>query len=235
MSYQSLRSNQRVLARLGGRHFAGLQYQYYKVWKTSFADTTQYSPHNKELGYAGFQTSGFGLVYLFDSRDNVINSSHGNYFEVSQLIASQSTGSQYTFHNLTLDARKFFPIGKGQVLAFQGLLNHNQGDVPWRQMAAIGGFSMMRGYYLGRHRDKNYAAFQAEYRLHVWKFFGMTFFGATGQVAHALEKIELNQFKFAGGAGLRFQVDKKERVNIRFDVGFGSGQPGYYLTLGEAF
>jgi hypothetical protein len=54
-------------------------------------------------------------------------------------------------------------------------------------------------------------------------------------VAPELEKIAPAQLKFAGGAGLRFQVDKKERVNIRFDMGFGGGQPGYYLTIGEAF
>jgi outer membrane protein assembly factor BamA len=223
------------MTRVGGRHFAGLQYQYYKVSNTSFVDTLQYSPKNAELGYNGFTTSGLGLVYLYDSRNNVINSMHGTYIEVSSLYLNKIEGSQYNFYNYTIDARKFFPIGKGQVLAIQGLLNHNVGDVPWRQMAAMGGFSLMRGYYLGRLRDKNYAAFQAEYRLHLWKFLGMAAFASTGEVAPRLGDLTFGELKFAGGAGLRFQVDKKERVNIRFDVGFGSNQPGYYLTIGEAF
>jgi outer membrane protein assembly factor BamA len=235
VEYTSFRSNHRIVRRIGGRHFAGLQYQYYKVANTSFVDTVHYNPHNSNLGYQGFTTSGLGLVYLYDSRDNVINSGRGTYIELSSLFLDHSEGSQYDFQNYTLDVRKFIPIKKGQVLALQGIINHNQGDVPWRQMAAMGGFSMMRGYYLGRHRDKNYAAFQAEYRLHVWKFFGMTFFGATGEVAPELGKLSIDELKFAGGAGLRFQVDKKERVNIRFDVGFGSNQAGYYLTIGEAF
>jgi outer membrane protein assembly factor BamA len=235
VKYQSFRTNQRIVARINKRHFVGVQYQYYKVSNTSFLDTLLYNPQNNRLGYGGFTTAGLGLVYLYDSRNNVINSRTGTYFEISTLVCSPSLGSQYQFNNITVDARKFIPLGKGKVLALQGLLNHNQGDVPWRQMAAMGGFSMMRGYYLGRHRDKNYAAFQAEYRVHIWKFFGMTFFGATGAVAPELEKIAPAQLKFAGGTGLRFQVDKKERVNIRFDMGFGGGQPGYYLTIGEAF
>jgi len=234
VKYHSFRTNQRVVARISHRHFAGLQYQYYKVSNTTFPDSLLVDPGNK-LGYNGFVTSGFGLVYLFDSRNNVINSNRGAYLEISTLACNPTFGSQYTFNNLSIDARKFVPVGRGQVLAFQGLLNHNQGDVPWRQTAAMGGFSMMRGYYLGRHRDKNYLAFQAEYRLHIYKFFGMAFFAATGQVAPEMEKIKASEFKFAGGTGFRFQVDKKERVNLRFDIGYGGGQPGYYLTIGEAF
>lgn len=235
VKYQSIRTNQRVLRRVTKRHFAGLQYQYYKVSNTSFSDTLNLDPGNSRLGYGGFTTAGLGLVYLYDSRDNVINSSHGTYVELSSLFCEPYFGSQYQFYNITLDARKFVPIGRGQVLAFQGIINHNQGDVPWRQMATMGGFSMMRGYYLGRHRDKNYIAVQAEYRLHIWKFFGMAFFASTGEVAAQMEQITPSELKFAGGTGLRFQVDKKERVNIRFDVGFGTGTPGYYLTIGEAF
>ena len=120
--------------------------------------------------------------------------------------------------------------GKGNVMAFQAIINHNQGDLRWRQMAAIGRFSMMQGYYLGRHREKNNAALHAEYRLHIWKFFG-----ATGEEVPQVRRLSLNELRYAGGAGLRFQVDQKERVKIRFDVGFGSGTPGYYLTVGEAF
>ena len=237
VEYNSFRTNHRILARVKKRHFVGLQYQYYKVAHSSFLDTALYNPKNSHLGYGGFTTAGLGPAYLYDSRNNVINSHHGTYVEVSTLIANQTLGSQYTFNNITLDARKFFPVGHSRnVLAFQTIINHNQGDLPWRQMAAMGGFSMMRGYYQGRHRDKNYAAFQAEYRLHVYKFFGMTFFGATGEVARKIENLSFNQLKFAGGGGLRFEVDKKERVNIRFDIGFSkSGPPGYYLTIGEAF
>ena len=137
-----------------------------------------------------------------DPRNNVINSMRGAYIEVSTLIANQALGSQYSFNNITLDARNIFPVGRRRnVLAVQTIINHNQGELPWRQMAAMGGFTMMRGYYLGRHRDKNYAAFQAEYRLHVWKFFGMTFFGAAGEVAPKMEDLAFSQLKFSGGGG----------------------------------
>ncbi len=235
VKYQAVRFAERVVTRVKGRHFGGLQYQFYDVWHTSFTDTLLYYQKNDPLGYHGFRTSGLGFIYLFDSRNNVINSKRGAYLEFSNLFAGPALGSQFTFRNFSIDARKYFPIGKGHVLAFQGILNSNEGDLPWRQMAAMGGFNMMRGYYLGRHRDKNYAALQAEYRLHIWKFFGMAFFAATGQVAPSLKDMSFSELKYSGGAGFRFEVDKKERVNIRFDVGFGTGQPGYYLTIGEAF
>ena len=53
------------------------------------------------------------------------------------------------------------------MLALQAYAFINNGDVPLRSLASLGGANSMRGYYDGRYRDKDQIVFQAEYRVPV--------------------------------------------------------------------
>jgi hypothetical protein len=37
------------------------------------------------------------------------------------------------------------------------------------------------------------------------------------------------------GSGLRYAIDKKEKLNLRLDVGFGHHSYGLYFNITEAF
>jgi hypothetical protein len=41
--------------------------------------------------------------------------------------------------------------------------------------------------------------------------------------------------KPAMGTGIRYAIDKKEKLNFRFDVGFGQRSNGFYFYITEAF
>ena len=47
--------------------------------------------------------------------------------------------------------------------------------------------------------------------------------------------LRLNAPKYAYGAGLRFRLTKRDRLNLRADYGVAAESSGFYLTLGEAF
>jgi hypothetical protein len=93
-------------------------------------------------------------------------------------------------------------------------------------MAEIGGADMMRGYYRGYYRYKNYYAFQTEFRMMVSNRFGFaTWVGAA-----------LNSDTWPNaGLGLRVRVNKHDKLNIRGDFGIGREQNGFYLDIAEAF
>ena len=88
----------------------------------------------------------------------------------------------------------------------------------------------MRGYYLGRYRDKILMTFQAEYRIPAWWRFGLVGFAGVGDVASKFAKFKLADFKYSVGAGLRFLLDPKEGTCLRADFGFGKGTSGFYFT-----
>jgi outer membrane protein assembly factor BamA len=122
---------------------------------------------------------------VYDNRHNVLNVRRGFFSELAYLNYNKRWGSAFNFHYVTFDSRLYRPLGK-QVLALQLAGNFTTGDVPFNQLALIGGETIMRGYYLGRYRDRSYLATQAEYRWLPFPFsrrFGGVVFGAVGSVA----------------------------------------------------
>ncbi len=122
------------------------------------------------------------------------------------------------------------------MLALQALGFLNSGEVPLRSYALLGGSNTMRGYYQGRYRDKNMAVVQAEYRAALFWRFGAVAFADLGNVGSELKDLNFQGLKYSYGAGLRFALNKTEKLNLRLDYGIGRNfSNGFYLQLGEAF
>ncbi len=61
-------------------------------------------------------------------------------------------------------------------------------------------------------------------------------FGGLGQVGNTLSDFGRGGIKAAGGAGLRFRFNRRDRLNVRLDYGVGrGGSSGVYFSIGEAF
>jgi outer membrane protein assembly factor BamA len=179
--------------------------------------------------------SGLGVQLNWDARDNIYYPKKGFYYFLSLSTFRKAFGSDYDFTRWNLDFRRYFCLFSKHVLAFQGYVNTIHGDPPFQKMSLLGGTNLMRGYYMGRYRDKNMIAFQMEYRLPVWKRWGLAGFAGFGDVADSFSHLSLKNFKYSLGFGIRFLLLKKENLNIRFDFGFGRDSSGVYLTVEEAF
>jgi outer membrane protein assembly factor BamA len=188
------------------------------------------------LGNAGGNISGAGLTASYDTRDNVYFPASGRYYNVAVSWFDGAVGSDYDFINYNLDVRQYFSVTPSQVLVTQVFANFISGDPPFQAMSQLGGKSLMRGYYAGRYRDKNMMILQAEYRLPLWKRFGLVGFAGGGDVANKLSRFTVNDFKTSYGVGIRYAVSPKEKINIRLDLGFGKDPfVGPVITIGEAF
>jgi hypothetical protein len=94
----------------------------------------------------------------------------------------------------------------------------------------------MRGYFTGRFRDNSYTAGQAEIRFQIWKWLYGASFAAAGIMDQSIGKYEFNNLRYAGGLGLRFLVNKKNRMFLRADCALnGTSGAAYYIRLNEAF
>ncbi len=74
-------------------------------------------------------------------------------------------------------------------------------QLPFNQLSMMGGEMMMRGYYFGRYRDKNYLAAQAEYRFLPFDFsrrLGGAVFGAVGAVSDEFHLTTINGLSVEG-------------------------------------
>jgi len=109
------------------------------------------------------------------------------------------------------------------------------GTAPFQDLVGFGGQDFLRGYFDGQYRDKTEVGGQVEYRIPVWWRFGVVAFAGIAQVADKASLWSLNEFKFAGGAGIRFLLKRDDRIALRLDMGFGNNSSGVYLTVTEAF
>jgi hypothetical protein len=112
-----------------------------------------------------------------------------------------------------------------------------QGGAPFDQLALVGGGDIMRGYARGRYRDRWMLASQAEYRTPMARRIGGVLFGGAGVVAPAADELFGDRVLLPTyGAGVRFQLDTKQRSAVRVDYGRGrDGASGLYIGFNQAF
>jgi hypothetical protein len=193
----------------------------------------------KPLGYDNYWIQGFAPALNIETRDSYVYPRKGSFLEVLYYVYPSWSGKSYAFRSLKLDARKYFPvewISKIDALAFQFIATINAGNVPFKDMADIGGSSTMRGYYTGYYRYNNLYAFQAEYRANVWKRLGFTVWLGAALTPQKWYTFTDNSVKPNAGIGLRVMFNRNDKLNVRVDQGFGKkGQDGFYLDIAEAF
>ncbi|MBU0474939.1 MAG: outer membrane protein assembly factor [Bacteroidetes bacterium] len=190
---------------------------------------------NKVIGSNGGNTSGLGIILSVDSRKNIFFPTESIYCKLRMIFMGRDWGSDFEYNRQVFDFRKYFNLGKENVLASQVYIESTSGDVPFFMLPTLGGSEKMRGYFLGRFRDEIYLTWQIEYRKIFWKRFGGVAFLGMGDVASKFNQLDLAQFKYAYGFGLRYVFDEKEKLNLRMDLGFGKSTSGIYFALEEAF
>lgn len=187
-------------------------------------------------GKQGGLVSGLGLVANYDSRDNIFYASKGMYVETVLYWNSPSLGSDFDYTKWTIDVSKFWTTSWKHIIAVQAYTEFTGGDAPFNQLALLGGNKRMRGFIEGRYRDNHYMTIQTEYRFPLFWRLGGVIFGTYGGVSDTFSNLNLGDFQYSYGAGLRILLDKKEHINVRVDYGITKdGNGNVYLTVGEAF
>lgn len=230
---------ERLLRKIKKNLFLGLELDFQQLSQVKFTPTDENSDLDLPTGAQGGTNFGLGMGLVYDNRHNVLNVRKGFFSELAYLRYLPGLSS-FNFHSIVSDTRLFQPIGKRNVLAWHLLGQFNGGDIPFNQLALMGGESIMRGYYTGRYRDKNQIATQLELRflplpLGFTKRIGAAIFGGAGTIFNQAPQISWKNLIWSGGAGLRFLIFPKKDIYTRFDYSFTREGGGFYLFIGEAF
>jgi hypothetical protein len=182
-------------------------------------------------------SSGIGPTFLFDSRTNLLRpKSKEAYLRLEWLHFHPILGSHFTFQQMLVEGRYFFPLRKRDILAFQTICQARIGDAPFRMLSLMGGPMIQRGYYFGRFRDQNAWAAQTEWRKSFSRIFGMTAFLSTGAVFRTEGGVSGSGLRTAGGLGFRWSLIPGEETALRMDFAYTQDRDfGFYIGFGEAF
>jgi len=183
---------------------------------------------------SAFNLSGLGLSINYDSRDHVVNCQRGTYLELSWSFYDHSIGSDFKYIEYFLDLRHYLQLSQKSIIAFQGTYSRISGHAPIQAYPVLGD-DRLRGFS-GRYMDKNLLTFQAEYRRNIFGNFGIVLFAGAGDVANHFDSFKPSEFKLGAGFGFRYTILPANKLNIRFDFGFGThGNSSMTFLPGEAF
>lgn len=230
---------ERVLRRIRPNFFGGLNLDFQQLSAVNFKGNEAPYVGERPRGAEGSRNLGLGLALVYDNRHNVLNVREGFFSELSFLQYDRLWGSDFEFTRLTSDTRWFHRVNRKDVFAAQVFGQFTpQGRPPFNQLALMGGENLMRGYYLGRYRDRNLLAAQVEYRslpLPFAKRLGAAAFVAAGQVFPNAQQLRMDAFLPTAGLGLRYLLFFQKDINVRLDCAFTREGMGVYFFIGEAF
>lgn len=191
--------------------------------------------YNQNLtGIDGGITAELGFVAQYDHRDNIFYPTDGYFLELEYSSGTQYLGSDYSFDKIRLKANKYLNFKENHIIAFDARVAWASTGTPFYESNQYGGPTLGRGYAVGRFQDYNLMIVQGEYRFPIYRRIGAVVYGSVGNVfAEYAESMEALKWNY--GTGLRFNINKKDHINLRLDVAFGAEEPQFYFTIGEAF
>lgn len=188
------------------------------------------------IGIKGGKNIGLGLILHYDQRNYLFNPTKGHYIEAESFASQSYLGSDFDFIKLVFNASKYIKIANEHTLAANFSTSNIIGDVSFYEMVFFGTPKQMRGYQDRRFMDKNTLFLQAEYRFPIYSLIQGVTFISTGTVGSQYSNLFSNQYKWSYGAGLRFLLNKKDRVRLRIDYGLTPNEGGaFYFTVNDAF
>lgn len=186
----------------------------------------------------GFHTAlrALGLRLNRETTPNRFYPTSGTLLDFTSDFFSQALGSKYSFQAYRFTFNKYSSLSKNQVIAYNLFVCGTGGTPPYYGNCIYGANNELRGYTAGRYLDRYMFATQLEYRLSLPKRFGVVGFGGVGEVVPGgSQAFRVNNLLPAGGGGLRFQLSKAYRVNLRADAARGKDIWTWSMGVGEAF
>ncbi len=187
-------------------------------------------------GSEGISQLGAGIVIDYDTRDSFSYPHKGVLYSFKWKSFNKHTASDYSFNYLFMDLKNYFRIKGDHVIGLNARYEMTLGSVPFQLLPLLGGSNVMRGFVQDKYRDKHYAALQTEYRFPLFWRIGAAVFASAGDVAPDASGFKFQDIKTAGGCGIRVNLDRKQHINLRFDLAYNSdGEMNLYMNLLEAF
>lgn len=218
-----------------GKSFVGLRYRYdyfdiKDIKRGGLLDSQDIT------GKSGGRISGLGLLWQYDSRNYLYNATKGSFIETEFYVNDTWTGSDFKYQRLYLNAAKYVNLGKNITIVGHSEWELLSGNPIFYDLAHMSSPRILRGYQDRRFIDKNMVIFQTELRFPIYNRFQGVAFSGVGNVASSLSDILEGELKFSYGAGIRYIINRNDRIRIRLDYGRTLNEGGaFYLTMNDAF
>lgn len=231
---------------------AGIHFDSYSNINDKYLDIPngQYTYHYTYSTNYGFNdkhyaVNGMSLNFVYDSRDNLINTNNGLFFNMNYRYNPRTNLNKQRSATLLLESRYFIPLSKTNRQHVLGFWSYGQfqlrGRLPYLNLPALGWDQNSRsgkGYTQGLFRGTNLMYFESEYRFPITKnqmISGTVFANTTTATSLTKNITSFESFQPAIGVGLRALLDKNTLTNFIVNFGLGRDSQTFYFNDGEGF
>lgn len=181
------------------------------------------------------QISGVGPSITYDSRDNQFDPRKGTNITLVGIFNTKGLGSDFSYDKWQFAANGYFPVTSTGTLAIHGGICAVSKGGPFYDLCMYGMAGDLRGYEMGRYRDRASWATQVEWRQKLSAKVGAVWFAGIGGIAPSLGDIDDTKMLPSAGMGLRYRASKETGVNLRLDLAIGKDSQAVYFGVGEVF
>jgi hypothetical protein len=222
-------SSQQVLRRLGdSNHFLALRWIYLDLDSTF--DPEQERPLLSDREVAR-RSSGLGLSWEYDGRDNFFTPSRGAFAAVDAVLYGPTIGSDNTFQIYRAYVYSYVPLGASFVFGGRFDARAARGDVPFYQLPYID----LRGIPAVRYQDENVDVIEAELRWNVTSRWALVGFGGVGRAWGRSTNFNDAPDEASKGVGFRYQIARRLGLYVGADVAWGPEEMAWYIQAGSAW
>lgn len=175
--------------------------------------------------------AGLSPLFSYDSRDNFMTPKSGSYLESSISFYDEALGSDADFQRAGIDAMHFFPLHPRLTLGARLGAKFSYGDAPFYMRP----FISLRGVEAMRYQGEHATEFEAELRWQFYERISLVGFGGVGETWTSLAVAEDVTRVAAGGAGLRYELARRQGLHVGADLAYGPDGTTIYIVFGSAW
>jgi len=168
------------------------------------------------------RSSGVGVFFEHDSRDNFFTASRGWKLFVESVFYSPDLGGDEEYQTHRAQLLAYFPLGRELILGGRVDARAARGDVPFYQLPYI----EMRGIPFFRYQDENVALAEAELRWNVTARWALVAFAGLGKAGESVS---------AWGVGFRRLMARRLGIYMGLDIARGPEETAIYIQAGSAW
>ena len=222
-------SSQQVMRRLGeSNDFLALRWIFIDL--DSAFDPEQPRPRLPDKAFSS-RSSGLGLTWEHDSRDNIFTPSRGWTAAVDTMFYAPGIGSDNTFQSYRAHVFAYAPVGKSLVVGGRLDGRAARGDVPFYQVP----FVDMRGIPAQRYQDENVAVAETEIRWNIDSRWALIGFLGVGRAWGTRTSFSESSSAVSKGVGGRYLIARRLGLYVGLDYAWGPEDRVFYIQVGNAW
>lgn len=173
------------------------------------------------------KTGGLGIIFRYDSWDNLFSPNKGNYFKLEPVFYNEVFGGDYNYLKAKVAAISYLPLSSF-VLGIRAEADFSDGDAPFYDTP----FIVMRGIPSLRYQGDHVLVGELELRWNITPRWSQVGFFGSGWTADSIGDLMSESGETAGGVGFRYLIARRYGLRVGIDVAAGPEDEVAYLAVG---